>query len=321
MSALSLDGLHHVTAITRDAVANLDFYTRILGLRLVKKTVNQDDLSAYHLFYADEKGSAGTDLTFFDWRNVPLTVPGAGMVSETAFRVRDGGAPLEVLKLWAGWFDRQGVEHEPIDPGSKSRYPSLAFFDSKGLPLRLIAEPESGKAFFPWKAAPVSLESAVVGLSEVTLTVQNAGATAAFLVEVLGFRESGEGVFQTGAGGPGAQLRLKEAFKQGVVGAGGVHHVAWSVKDGEALRAWKTRLREFGIGASGPIDRHYFESLYFRIPGGILFELATEGPGFTADGEPLEHLGEALALPPFLEKSRAQIEAGLRPLPKPAYLE
>ncbi len=317
----ALDGLHHLTAVTRDAARNLDFYTRILGMRLVKKTVNQDDLTAYHLFYADAVGSPGTEVTFFDWRYVPQARMGSGLVTGLGLRVRDGGDPVGILNQWKGWLEGQGVACGPIMPATEGSYPSLPFADPEGLPLRLIAEPEGPGAFYPWKAAPVSLESAVVGLSEVTLTVFEPEATAAFLQNVLGFRKAGPQLFETGAGGPGARLRLAASAEPGMAGAGGVHHVAWKVKDREALESWKAHLRSFGVGSSGPVDRHYFQSLYFHIPGGILFELATEGPGFTADGESLEHLGESLALPPFLEKSREQIEAGLRPLPRPKYLE
>jgi len=318
----ALDGLHHLTAITGEAAANLDFYTRVLGLRLVKKTVNQDDLSAYHLFYADAVGSPGTDVTFFDWRHLPRARVGAGLVTEVGLRVRDGGDPAGVLARWKTWLEGQGVACGPVTPAAEAGdYPSLPFTDPEGLPLRLVAEPEGEATFYPWKAAPLSPESAVVGLSEVTLTVFEPEATAVFLENVLGFRKTGLLRYETGAGGPGARLRLAASPEPGFAGAGGVHHVAWKVKDREELEAWKAHLRRFGVGSSGPVDRHYFESLYFRIPGGILFELATEGPGFTADGEPAEHLGESLALPPFLEKSRAQIEAGLRPLPKPKYQE
>lgn len=316
----SLDGLHHVTAVTSSASENVDFYTRILGMRLVKKTVNQDDVSAYHLFYGDAVGSPGSDFTFFDWRGVPSAREGSGTLSETALRVLDGGAPLEVLAQWTKWFDEQGVEHDPISPAAATRYPSLAFSDPEGQRLRLIAEPDSGKGFHPWKGAPVALGAAIVGLSEVTLSVREIELTRQFLVTALGFRPHADDptLFETGAGGPGAQLRLLPGTAVGTAGAGGVHHVAWSVPDVEALRAWKVQLARFGVASSGPIDRHYFQSLYFRIPGGILFELATTGPGFTADGEEMEHLGEKLSLPPFLEASRAQIEAGLIPLASPA---
>lgn len=331
MSAIPvLRGLHHVTAVTGVAKANLEFYTRILGLRLVKKTVNQDDLSAYHLFYADEVGSPGTELTFFDWKRVPAARPGAGTVSETALRVVGG---VDTLERWARWFDKKGVGHGAIEGEPGASYPSLPFQDPEGQRLRLVAEPaadaDAVSGFRPWRgsaAAPAPepvAESqsefpgdAIVGLSAVTLTVWDLEPTTRVLTEVLGFRPSAgdPALFEVGDGGPGAQLRLLASSGHGSMGVGGVHHVAWRAADGDEQRAWLERLARYGVATSGLIDRFYFQSLYFRIPGGILFEIATDGPGFTADGEDFEHLGGRLSLPPFLEKSRAQIEAGLEPL-------
>lgn len=306
-----LTGLHHVTAVTANAPANLDFYTRVLGMRLVKKTVNQDDVSAYHLFYADALGNAGTDMTFFDWANVPAARQGAGTVSETAFRVLGGP---ETLERWSEWFTQQNVTHGKIE--TFTSLPSLAFQDPEGQHLRLIAEPRGEGTFYPWKASPVGLESAIVGLGAVTLTVRDFDFTAQILTEALGFTVNADDtqLFETGKGGPGSQLRLQTSSTRGISGAGGVHHVAWNVADTSELKIWEERLAQFRVGTSGLIDRHYFQSLYFRIPEGILFEIATAGPGFTADGEPLETLGERLSLPPFLEGRRAQIEAGIKPL-------
>jgi len=308
-----LCGLHHVTAITSHARSNLDFYTRILGMRLVKKTVNQDDVSAYHLFYSDAVGSPGCDLTFFDWRNMPKTRHGSGIVSETALRVLGG---IDSLNIWGDWFEEQGVTHGLVD--HSGIFPSLPFQDAEGQRLRLIAEPADStpERFHPWRGSPVPIQSAIVGLSAVTLTVANFELTAGFLIEVLGFRlNPGDGsLFELGEGGAGAQLRLLSSPTPGMAAAGGVHHVAWAVPDLDHQRAWVERLAEFRVPTSGVINRFYFQSLYFRIPGGILFEIATNGPGFTADGETLDHLGEALSLPPFLEEMRPSIEAGLEPL-------
>ncbi len=300
---MRLNGLHHVSSITGDAKYNVDFHTRLLGMRLVKKTVNQDDVSAYHLFYADALGSAGTELTFFDWPSVPRSRIGAGAVTETALRV-GGGA--ESLNLWAGWFDKNKVAHGEIENGS------LAFQDAEGQRLRLVAEADAGG--HPWRESPVPLHAAIFGLSNVTLTVEEREPTARFLTGVLGFRESESSLFETGEGGPGAQLRLLVSPNRGAPGAGGVHHVAWAVRDAETQQAWLDHLAEHLVPNSGLIDRFYFQSVYFRVPGGILFEIATEGPGFTADGEDVDHLGERLSLPPFLEKNRVRIEAGLKPL-------
>lgn len=307
----TLHGLHHVTAVTANAQANLDFYTRTLGMRLVKKTVNQDDVSAYHLFYADAIGSAGSDLTFFDWARVQPVRIGAGTVSETGLRVLGGEASLE---HWLKWFDQQKVSHGAIE--SISGRPTLAFQDGEGQRLRLIAETESSTEVHPWHGSPVPLSAAIVGLGSVNLTVGNIDQTAVFLTEVLGFRNPAgdSGLFETGPGGTGAQLRLSGSTQRGHDGAGGVHHVAWRARDPKELLEWQNHLENHGYHTSGQVERHYFKSLYFRIPGGILFEIATDGPGFAADGEDPEHLGEKLALPPFLEPRRASIEANIKPL-------
>ena len=303
-----LHGLHHVTAITARAQANLDFYTRTLGMRLVKRTVNQDDVSAYHLFYADAIGSAGTDLTFFDWANLRPVTHGAGTVSETGLRVLGGEASL---KQWVKWFEQQNVAHEAIEV--VSGHPTLAFQDGEGQRLRLIAEMDSATPVHPWHGSPVQLGAAIVGLGSVTLIVSDVDQTASFLTETLGFTSSA-GLFETGPGGIGAQLRLQGSTRRGQEGAGGVHHVAWRVADSRELLVWQEHLESLGCRTSGQVERHYFKSLYFRIPGGILFEIATDGPGFAADGEDPAHLGETLALPPFLEPRRALIEAGVKPL-------
>ena len=310
----SLHGLHHVTAVTADAPRNLAFYNRVLGMRLVKTTVNQDDTSAYHLFYADAKGSPGTELTFFEWSHVPPAHPGAGVVTETALRIAGGKSSLE---LWRAHLLQADVTPGEIEPYPGTGHPSLAFTDPEGQRLRLVAEESSGSVeHHPWSGSPLPPEASVFGLSAVTLTVRDPSETARFLTTVLGFRptQNDPSLFETGAGGPGARLRLLGSGSAAGQGAGGVHHVAWTVADQDEQQAWARHLTAQRVGHSGEVDRFYFQSLYFRIPGGILFELATQGPGFTADGESLEHLGERLSLPPFLEKQRAQIERGLRPL-------
>lgn len=307
-----LHGLHHVTAITARAQDNLDFYTGALGLRLVKRTVNQDDVSAYHLFYADALGSAGTDLTFFDWERIPQVRHGAGTVTETGLRVRGG---VESLKEWTSWFEKENISHGEIE--TLSGKPTVAFRDDEGQQLRLIADDESPAGdVHPWKGSPVSPEASIVGLGSVTLTVGDFEATAGFLKSILGFTVNAEdpALFETGPGGTGAQLRLLSSRERGQEGAGGVHHIAWRVKDEAELLEWQHHLESHGYRTSGEVERHYFKSLYFRIPGGILFEIATDGPGFAADGEAPEHLGETIALPPFLEKHRAAIEANIKPL-------
>jgi len=315
---MELTGLHHVTAVTAKAPDNLAFYTKTMGMRLVKKTVNQDDVSAYHLFYADAAGSPGTDLTFFDWAHAGPHRPGTGDVATTGLRVRD----REALAWWIERFDRLGVKHGDIDVASGR--PTLRFVDPEGQPLSLVASEGGGT---PWDKSPVPALQGIRGLDSVTLTVRRIGSTERVLVDVLGFRRtreyeiaSGEGarnavVFETGPGGAGAEVHVVERPDLPSVrqGAGGVHHVAFRTPNADEQRLWLEKITKTGLAASPQIDRFYFQSIYFREPNGILFEIATDGPGFAAD-EDANHLGEGLALPPFLEGRRAAIERGLKPL-------
>ena len=314
-----LGGLHHLTAVTGRAAANVAFYTDVLGLRLVKKTVNQDDVSAYHLFYGDAFGSAGTEVTFFDWPNNGPNRPGPGTIAETALRV-----PAGALPFWADRFAARGVAHDA--PANRDQRPTLTFTDPEGQRLAVIEDgAEPGDA--PWPDSPVPAEAQIRGLDTITLEVARLGPTAHVLTEVLGFREVGTFsdpsdpaarvvVYETGPGGPGTRLRVIErpSASRGRVGIGGVHHVAFRVPDDEAHQAWQAHVAAAGLGVTPVIDRFYFRSIYFREPGGVLFEIATDGPGFAVD-EDANHLGERLALPPFLEPRRAEIEAGLAPLP------
>jgi glyoxalase family protein len=307
---MELTGLHHVTAVTGQAAENVAFYTGMLGLRLVKKTVNQDDVSAYHLFYADTRGSAGTDMTFFDWARLPGRVPGSGEIAATALRV-----PGEAALDW--W------EHRLADYGvqriTRRGRAGLALEDPEGQRLELIDD--TGAAIpggQPWDRSPVPADRFIAGLSGVTLDVARLEPTALVLQEVLGFRrgadEDGAAVFETGPGGPGAEVRVRaHQGARAVLGAGGVHHVAFRVPDDATHRAWRERIATAGVAVTPVIDRFYFKSIYFREPGGILYEIATDGPGFATDEDPV-HLGEGLALPPFLEPRRTEIEAGLQPL-------
>jgi glyoxalase family protein len=311
-----LGGLHHVTAITGDAPANLDFYTRLLGMRLVKKTVNQDDVSAYHLFYADAKGSPGTDLTFFDWPQTPPQRRGAGSIAPVALRVAD----VATLDWWRSRFDAAGVAHGEI--AERNGRPYLTFQDREGQQLELVAD-DGAPGGTAWEASEVPAEHQIKGLHGVTLTSLNPQATAELLVGAMNFRATGErrvpgGVerhFEVGPGGPGTEviLAIPAQAERALQGRGGVHHVAFRVPDDATHVAWRARIEDAGLRPTPVIDRFYFKSIYFREPGGVLFEIATDGPGFSAD-EPLEHLGEGLALPPFLEPDRQRIEAGLVPL-------
>ena len=319
--AIELGGLHHLTAITAHAPENVAFYTDALGLRLVKKTVNQDDVSAYHLFYADADGNAGTEVTFFDWASVPRKRPGVGEVAAVGLRVLD----RETLAWWAMRFDERGVSHGPI--GERNGRAFLPFTDPEGQRLELV-EDGVGATIPPgvtWDASPVPAARQIRGLSAVTLVVRDIAGTAAVLTEVLGFRElareavadGGEDVaYEVGPGGAGAQVRVRVRpdLPGARQGAGGVHHVAFRTPNDEQHALWQRRIAATGLGVTPVIDRFYFKALYFREPGGILFEISTDGPGFATD-EAAAHLGERLALPPFLEPRRAAIEAGLQPLP------
>jgi glyoxalase family protein len=316
---MELGGLHHVTAVTGDATGNVAFYTDTLGLRLVKKTVNQDDVSAYHLFYGDEIGRPGTEMTFFDWSGTRPHVPGAGTISSTAFRVPDYAA----LEWWARRLGELGVAHEDIE--ERNGRVTLRFTDPEGQRLVLVQDEAEGiPSGSPWAKSPVPREAFIRGLDSVELTVKSLSPTSVVLTDVMGFRKAEEyevdgykvATFEVGPGGPGARVRLVERPDLPVhrfVGAGGVHHVAFRTPDDEEHSAWRERIARAGLGVTRQIDRYYFRSLYFREPGGVLFEIATDGPGFATD-EDAEHLGEKLSLPPFLEERREEIEARLEPI-------
>jgi glyoxalase family protein len=314
---MELKGLHHLTAVTGNPSVNVAFYTQVLGLRLVKKTVNQDDTSAYHLFYGDSLGRPGTEITFFDWPHVGRASRGTGLITATALRV----AGTAALEAWAGRLADFGLRHGGIrEQGGRA---SLEFADPEGQRLRLVDGGQSPGGE-PWPASPVPESMAIRGLHAVHLTVRQAAPTVRLLTALLGFREHDsytgpEGAvvrqLEAGPGGPGTEVHVEERpdLGPGRVGIGGVHHVAFRTPDAARQEAWRRRLAEAGVGVTPVIDRFYFRSIYFREPGGVLFEIATEGPGFATDEE-AEHLGERLALPPFLEPNRSRIEAGLRPI-------
>jgi glyoxalase family protein len=318
---MELKGIHHVSVITADAKRNFEFYTREMGLRLVKKTVNQDDTSSYHLFYGDERGNPGTELTFFDIPYAGRTHPGRNSISSVALRVGDDSA----LQYWRDRLTELNIAHEPV--ATRAGRASIALRDPDGLELVLVSdEGNTGVAGGnPWDRSPVPPERGILGLGPVTLTVRDADRTARTLTDVLGFREAGQFtsvdghgpilVFATGEGGTGAEVHLAERpdLEPEKMGRGGVHHVAFRVPTSAEHMAWLERLTAEGFRTSGLVDRFYFQSIYFRERNGILFELATDGPGFATD-EDIHHLGEQLALPPFLEPRRASIEAGLQPL-------
>ncbi|WP_274363798.1 ring-cleaving dioxygenase [Paenibacillus thermotolerans] len=320
MELKALKGQHHVSAITANAKNNYEFYTGVLGMRLVKKSVNQDDTSVYHLFYADERGNPGTDLTFFEIPNAGPTYPGTNSISLTTLRVADD----EAIGYWKKRFEQLGVDHDEITRVAGRA--TLPFRDPEGQRLALVSDERNkgvpgGK---PWERAPVPERYGIIGLGPVTLTVPKPEITASVLTDIMGFREipgyslpgSGEvRVFETGEGGTGAEVHLAERsdLPRERPGRGSVHHVAFRVDNEEELRKWIDRISENRMPNSGFVERYYFKSLYFREPNGILFELATDGPGFESD-EDFERLGERLSLPPYFEAQRASIEARLKPL-------
>jgi glyoxalase family protein len=307
---MNLHGIHHVTAITARARENHDFYTRVLGLRLVKKTVNQDDVSAYHLFYADGAGTPGTDLTFFDWPAAPER-RGTCSVARTGLHV-GSAASLE----W--WRERLGAKQAITERDGR---PVLDFEDPEGQRLSLVADDEAAAAV--WERSPVPAEHQIRGLGPLLLSVPKLEPTDRVFRELLGLRQvrtydmekQEVHVYQIGPD-PGAarelHLLVEPRTPAARQGAGGVHHLALRTTSAD-YETWARRLAESGRPNSGPVDRFWFRSLYLREPGGLLIEIATDEPGFTTD-EPLDKLGETLSLPPFLEPRRREIEAGLKPL-------
>jgi glyoxalase family protein len=311
---MQLTGIHHLTAVSADAPGNRAFYTGVLGMRLVKKTVNQDDVSAYHLFYADGLASPGSDLTFFDWP-VGRERRGTHSIVRTALRVT-GEASLE---WWKAHLDSARVSNSGIK--ERDGRLTLDFEDPEGQRLALVDDGGKGSGNV-WTASPVPPEHQIRGLGPITMSVPELAPTDTVVTAVTGMRHAREykrdtrtvHVYEMGEGGPAAELHVavEPGLPEARQGAGAVHHVAFRTPDAD-YDAWAERLRQMRIPNSGKVDRFYFRSLYFREPNGILFEIASDGPGFATD-EPLEHLGERLSLPPFLEARRREIEAGLKPL-------
>lgn len=300
---MKLEGIHHVTAITADAQRNIDFYAGVLGLRLVKKTVNQDDPTVYHLFYADEDGSAGADITFFEFPGAPLGRAGDGMVHTTAFRVGSAAA----LDFWAGRLAAHDVATERDGE-------TLRFADPEGLGLELRVS-ATGDAPLVARHPEIPAEHALQGFDGVRAYSSRPEASAGLLGE-LGFEPAGGDVWEARGAQRGGVIAYEPPPEaRGLQGAGTVHHVAWASTP-EQHEAWRERVRAGGGRPTTVIDRFYFRSIYFREPSGVLFEIATLGPGFTVD-EPLESLGESLSLPPAFEHLRPQVEANLKPVHSP----
>ena len=307
-------GIHHVTAISGNAQENVDFYVGVLGMRLVKKSVNQDAPDVYHLFYADGVGSPGTDLTFFPFHGARPGRVGVGMTVEVPFAIPTGS-----LAYWQARL----AEHRVTVGALETRFgeATLPFEDPHGLKLALV-ETSEARQFTPWTASPVPVEHQLRGMHTVRLWERSLPATEALLTERLGFtlltEEDGWRRYAVDGGGSGRYVDIKELpqERRGLSGAGTVHHVAFRVADTPEEMAVRGQVQDAGVEPTPQIDRFWFSSVYFREPGGVLFELATDGPGFDRD-EDMAHLGEQLILPPWLEPYRAQIESVLPPLTMP----
>lgn len=310
----SVHGIHHVTAIAGNAQENLNFYVGVMGLRLVKKTINQDAPNTYHLFYADGAGTPGTDLTFFPWPNMGPGRLGLGLTIEVPFAV-----PMESLPYWQERFEKKRVAFSKVETrfGEKA----LPFKDPHGLQLALV-ETDDERQFVPWEISPVPPARQLRGMHAVRLWEDDLKPTATLLTEAMGFEhlgtEAGWHRYGVDGGTSGKIIEVKELpeERRGQWGTGSVHHVAWRLKDSEEEIALRDIIVEMGLEPTPPIDRFWFKSVYFEEPGGALFELATDGPGFSRDEE-IEHLGERLVLPPWLEPRRHEIEAALPPLEIP----
>lgn len=313
MSDIQPSGLHHVTAITTDPQANVDFYTRRLGLRLVKQTVNFDAPDAYHLYYGDTAGTPSSLLTFFAWPGVPRGRHGAGMMTSTAFSV-----PPASLG-W--WYERLAAASVDVDrPVTRAAEEVLSFRDPNGMIIDLVAS--EGDERSGWDGvADIPSEHAVRGLYAATLSEQQLDPSASMLVDLLGMSvqadEGGRTRFAMESGAPGSLVDVQAGVKEhGRQAAGTVHHVAFRAPDLATMTRWQLELLERGVRVTEILDRQYFKSIYFREPGGVLFEIATDQPGFATD-EPLLELGRHLKLPPWLEPNRAQIQASLPALNLP----
>jgi glyoxalase family protein len=309
----TVTGLHHVTAIAGPAQENLDFYAGLLGMRLVKRSVNQDDPGTYHLFYADAAGHPGTDLTFFPWSHMAPSRIGHGLSVEVALAVPPGS-----LEYWFERLTRYGASPGVVEARFGAR--TLPLVDPHGLKVALVESADThGRSFEPWEHSPVPVERQIRGLHGARLFERDLELTATFLTDVLGFApagsEHGWTRFMLDGGGSGRVLdvRATPELQRGAWGVGSIHHLAWRVNDDAHELAVRERVEAAGRRPTPVIDRFWFKSVYFKEPGGVLFELATDGPGFAVD-EDAAHLGESLVLPPWLEPHRRQIEAALPPL-------
>jgi glyoxalase family protein len=308
-----VNGLHHITAIAGPAQENLDFYAGVLGMRLVKKSINQDDPGTYHLFYADAEGHPGSDLTFFPWAHLAPPRIGHGLAVEVALEV-----PLDSLTFWGSRLEKYGAQIEAVETRFGERV--LPVIDPHGLRVSLVEASSPRQVFTPWDGGPVEARYQIRGLHGARLWERELAPTTAFLTGALGFEAlaTQDGWTRYGfTDVPGVvDLRETPDARRGSWGVGSVHHLAWRVDDEAHQLTVRTQAEAAGAHATPVIDRFWFKSVYFKEPGGVLFELATDGPGFAVDEDP-HHLGESLVLPPWFESSRQQIEAALPPLSAP----
>ena len=312
-SVATIPGIHHVTCITRDVQRCTDFYVSVLGLRFIKKSINQDLPDTYHIYFGDYLGTPGTAMTFFGWPTWPRQKVGSGQVTAVSFAV-----PAGALDWWGNRLDKLGVDHRRV---RRFGTDAVALRDADGIELELAGE-ASDERWKPWPDGPVDREHAIRGFHSVTLTVAEAAATFNLLTATMGFRKAGEeGArtrLETGAGGAHSILDVIES-PEGPVGeesVGTVHHVAWRTPDAASQMGWREMLLRAGRNVTPVIDRWYFKSIYYREPGGVLFEIATDGPGFTVD-EPAEQLGTTLSLPPWFQVRREQLDEILPPIVVP----
>ena len=301
---MQLDGIHHVTAITGEAQPNVDFYAGVLGLRLVKKTVNQDSPTVYHLFYADEKGDPGSDITFFEYPGIGPGRAGDGMVHRILWRV----ASADSLDFWARRLGEHGIETAELDGGR------LRFSDPEGLEHELLV-PDTDDEPMTAEHPEIPAEHAIAGLEGARAYAAFAPVEESLYTDVLGFTHLGDGEYVLEGGARRFRWGLDPARAHGAQGAGSVHHIAWASPDEDHL-AWQERVRAAGGHVTDVRDRDYFKSIYFREPRGVLFEIATLSPGFAVDEDPA-HLGEELRLPRMHEHLRAQLEQILTPVANP----
>jgi glyoxalase family protein len=311
--AATIPGIHHVTCITADVQKCVDFYVNVLGLRFIKKSINQDMPDTYHIYFGDYLGTPGTAMTFFGWPTWPRRRAGSGQVTTVSFQV-----PRESLDFWSERLQRLGVEHSRA-----TRFDSVALVlrDADGIPLELVGSATDDR-WQPWKDGPVDAQHAIRGFHSVTMTLAETAATFNLLIDTMGFRrvakDGSRTRFATGAGGPHSIVDVIESPEgpEGEESVGSVHHVAWRTADDASQVEWRELVLRAGRNVTPVIDRWYFKSIYFREPGGVLFEIATDGPGFTVDESP-EKLGTSLSLPPWFQVRRDRLDEILPPIVVP----